>query len=66
MAKQKSAPFCPQLLFVVNPYFRKAEPFQIKYLKVRGLNKKTSKTLDYGISSVYYSIIHITYVKALI
>lgn len=66
MAKQKSATCCPQLLFVGSLYFRKAEPFQIKYLKVRGLNRKISRTLHYGISSVYYSIIHITNGKPLI
>lgn len=58
MAKHKSATFSPQLLFVVSPYFT--------YFKLRGLNRKISKTLDYGISSVYYSIIHITNVKPLI
>lgn len=66
MAKHKSATFSPQLLFVVSPYFRKAELFKIKYLKVRGWNRKSSKTLDYGIFNVYYNIIHITNVKHLI
>lgn len=48
MAKHKSATFSPQSLFVVSLYFREAEPFQIKYFKLRGLNRKISKTLDCG------------------
>lgn len=40
--------------------FRKAEPCQIKYFKGRSFDGKTSKTLDYSISSVYYTI---TYYK---
>lgn len=43
MAKHKSATFCPQLLFVVSPYFRKAEPLQIKSLKVRVWTGKLAK-----------------------
>jgi len=40
----------------------------VKYFYARGFNGKTSKTLDYSISSVYYNIIliiHTTNVKPL-